>query len=510
MECFVWSRWRRPGRTALTAGMLSLSVAAVGLMPAVQAHASTAPFEMAFQANNGSLYDWSSAGSGANTGQGMMTDTSPSIAELTNGTEEMAFQANTGNLIIWSANGSGVNTGQAMMAGTSPAITALAGNAWDVAFQARNGTLAIWSSSGTVVNTGQAMMAGTSPAITALASGGWEAAYQSPTDALIAWNSDGTGVNTEQGMMAGTNPAIAGLTGGGWEAAFQADTGSLYDWSSNGTGANLKQGMMAGTSPAITAMTNGGWEAAFEANTNALIAWNSNGTGVNTKQGMMSGTNPAIAGLAGNTWEAAFQADNGSLYNWSSNGSGLNNKQGMMAGTSPAIAPGNAGGDAAVVSEAESQVGYQDSPVGTYCNAYSAYWHAGSECSNGDYSEEWCADFAAWVWRQAGVQFTYGDSSGDINAGAVSFYQWAVANGKWHAAGSGYTPQPGDAVVFGMNSSGTYADHVAIVTSYTPGDAGPNVVNGDWWSSGTNGAVVAASDETSANGTDTISGYASP
>jgi hypothetical protein len=109
----------------------------------------------------------------------------------------------------------------------------------------------------------------------------------------------------------------------------------------------------------------------------------------------------------------------------------------------------------------------------------------------------------------AGVSFTYGFGAGDINAGSASFYQWGVAHGTWHAAGSGYTPRPGDAVIYGLNSAGTDADHVAIVTSYTPGEAGPNVVNGDWWSSG-NGGVVAANDQTTATGSDGISGYVTP
>jgi alkylation response protein AidB-like acyl-CoA dehydrogenase len=132
-----------------------------------------------------------------------------------------------------------------------------------------------------------------------------------------------------------------------------------------------------------------------------------------------------------------------------------------------------------------------------------------SACGNGNYSEEWCANFAAWAWRMAGVSFTYAYTSGDINGAAASFYQWGADHGSWHAAGSGYTPQPGDAVIYGLNSAGTYADHVAIVTSYTSGDAGPNVVNGDWWVSG-NGGVVAASDQTTATGRDGISGYVSP
>ncbi len=166
----------------------------------------------------------------------------------------------------------------------------------------------------------------------------------------------------------------------------------------------------------------------------------------------------------------------------------------------------------AIVSTAESQVGYTDNPADTYCNKYSNYWGVGSTsgCGSGTRSEEWCADFAAWVWRTAGVSFTYGFGSGDIDAAAASFYQWGAANGTWHAAGSGYTPQPGDAVIYGLNSAGTSADHVAIVTSYTAGDAGPNVVNGDFGLSSGDDGVKAGTDQTTATGSDGISGYVSP
>ena len=37
-------------------------------------------------------------------------------------------------------------------------------------------------------------------------------------------------------------------------------------------------------------------------------------------------------------------------------------------------------------------------------------------------------DFAAWTWPEAGVPFSYGYRPGEINAAAVSFYEWGVAN----------------------------------------------------------------------------------
>jgi hypothetical protein len=134
-----------------------------------------------------------------------------------------------------------------------------------------------------------------------------------------------------------------------------------------------------------------------------------------------------------------------------------------------------------IVAIAESQVGYATDPSSSYCNKFSAYWDAGTGgCPSGERSEEWCADFAAWAWRNAGVQFTYGYLPGEINGGAVSFYEWAVANGDWHPATSGYVPSPGDVAIYGLSTDGTpSAAHVAIVTGEPPGQLGPDVVNGD-------------------------------
>jgi CHAP domain len=129
---------------------------------------------------------------------------------------------------------------------------------------------------------------------------------------------------------------------------------------------------------------------------------------------------------------------------------------------------------------ANSQVGYRTDPSDSYCNKFSAYWAAGDLCSNGDTAEEWCADFAAWAWRKAGVQFTYGYGPGEINGAAASFYKWAIANDRWHPATPAYEAGPGDIAVYGL-SLGTdpHAAHVAIVIRDLPGQKGPDVVNGD-------------------------------
>ena len=133
-----------------------------------------------------------------------------------------------------------------------------------------------------------------------------------------------------------------------------------------------------------------------------------------------------------------------------------------------------------IVAIAESQVGYRTDPSNSYCNKYSSFWKAGTpDCPGGNYREEWCADFAAWVWRTAGALVTYQLVSGDLDSSAASFYEWGVAHSTWHAANTGYRPRPGDVAVYGLNIYTLYATHVSVVISFSAGAAGPNVVNGD-------------------------------
>jgi hypothetical protein len=167
---------------------------------------------------------------------------------------------------------------------------------------------------------------------------------------------------------------------------------------------------------------------------------------------------------------------------------------------------------ARLVEIAESQLGYRTDPPRSYCNKYSAYWGAGTACGHGLRAEEWCADFAAWVWHKGGAQFTYGYTPTDINAAAGSFYLWAVAHGTWHPLGSGYTPQPGDVAVYGLDPTSGSAAHVAIVTGYQPGDRGPDVVNGDGDRTGFSVVEIGTNQyEADIPGADApLSGYASP
>jgi hypothetical protein len=136
---------------------------------------------------------------------------------------------------------------------------------------------------------------------------------------------------------------------------------------------------------------------------------------------------------------------------------------------------------ARIVSIAQGQLGYATDPSNTYCNKFSAYWHAGTDdCGgNGNLDEEWCADFAAWVWKEAGAVVDYQLAPGYLNAASASFYLWGTDHGTWHPVGSGYVPQPGDVAVYGLDTTTVTAVHVAVVVGTTGNDVAPDVVNGD-------------------------------
>ena len=115
--------------------------------------------------------------------------------------------------------------------------------------------------------------------------------------------------------------------------------------------------------------------------------------------------------------------------------------------------------------------------------------------------EEWCADFASWVYNQAKdpLQSPNWNIPAVVNIQAVG-----QAGGKftWHPVG-GYTPQPGDLAIHG-------GQHVNIVVAVSGknmtligGDQGPGPYPGGSY-------VSQYSEPISAGPGDGITGYVSP
>jgi uncharacterized protein (TIGR02594 family) len=77
----------------------------------------------------------------------------------------------------------------------------------------------------------------------------------------------------------------------------------------------------------------------------------------------------------------------------------------------------------------------------------------GTACDNGWRAEEWCADFARWIYQRAGAQ------TAGLSAGAASFYRYDLGRHTWRQTG----PRIGDAVVFNLDPTGKTASHVGII-----------------------------------------------
>ncbi|ARP71575.1 hypothetical protein LK07_19480 [Streptomyces pluripotens] len=112
---------------------------------------------------------------------------------------------------------------------------------------------------------------------------------------------------------------------------------------------------------------------------------------------------------------------------------------GGESGGSPSTPPLSGSIRDKIVQAARSQLGVHE--WNNNCNPY-------GPC------EPWCALFASWTWRQAGINF-HTAFSGD-------FYYYGRNHGTLHSGLS--NPQPGDAIVFGSGpQSPSTSTHVGII-----------------------------------------------
>jgi hypothetical protein len=147
----------------------------------------------------------------------------------------------------------------------------------------------------------------------------------------------------------------------------------------------------------------------------------------------------------------------------------------------------------------ELQKTWHNVEAGAYnCNYYTgvmATWASSAGCPMIDgvqyRTQEWCADFAKFTWKVGGAKLD------GVTPAAASFYSYGVNNGTWD-----HTPNRGDAAVFNLNSNGTWAAHVAVVTTVESG--------GFWAVGGNTGADGQPTDRVYKKHYTTASGFAGP
>jgi hypothetical protein len=166
-------------------------------------------------------------------------------------------------------------------------------------------------------------------------------------------------------------------------------------------------------------------------------------------QQMLSPAAPAPSPSTPSTSSTSFADQLLSASNPATLGTGTTAATGAVAGR-PASSVGQA-----IVNAALPEVGVSEQPPGSNDSPRIAQFR---QATAGSGVGPWCAYFASWAARQAGVPL--GDQGQGF--GSVSdVYSWAQKTGRAIPNGAGVHPQPGDLIVWG-------GEHIGIVQSVDP------------------------------------------
>ncbi len=123
--------------------------------------------------------------------------------------------------------------------------------------------------------------------------------------------------------------------------------------------------------------------------------------------------------------------------------------------TSPVAQPTGTGAGA-MVQIAEGEVGQAEQPPGSNDSTRISMYRSATQGAQA--GQPWCAYFASWVAKQAGVPLgAQGQGFGYVG----DIWNWAQQTGRAIPNGAGVTPTPGDLIVFGDH-------HVGIVDKVLP------------------------------------------
>jgi hypothetical protein len=126
---------------------------------------------------------------------------------------------------------------------------------------------------------------------------------------------------------------------------------------------------------------------------------------------------------------------------------------GAVGTVSPTAPIAGGGKGSAVVAAAAGEVGQAEQPPGSNDSPRIAMYRQATAGAPGP--GPWCAYFASWACRQAGLPI------GENGAGGGSvdgLYAWAQRVGR--AEGPSYTPKPGDLIVWN--------EHIGVVENVLP------------------------------------------
>ena len=144
-----------------------------------------------------------------------------------------------------------------------------------------------------------------------------------------------------------------------------------------------------------------------------------------------------------------------------------NQLQGALATGGVQPVTGTGGGANAIVQIAEAEVGQAEQPPGSNDSARIAQYRTAVQGASA--GEPWCAYFASWVARQAGVPLgNQGQGFGYVG----DIWNWAQSTGRAVVNGPGVVPSPGNLIIFGDH-------HVGIVEKVLP-DGSIQTIEGNY------------------------------
>jgi len=182
-------------------------------------------------------------------------------------------------------------------------------------------------------------------------------------------------------------------------------------------------------------------------------------------------------------------------------GTNINCNSSSLSSVSTPITGAQANIRQQVVCLAEQQLAIWKSQPGYPWQGANSYSEKGYLTYSQNSVQEWCADFASWIYEQAGYPLQPDPNWRIPAVVGIKAIGEQNQNFQWHPAGSGYVPQPGDLAIHGSAHVNIFISNQNGVSTYIGGDQGDGPYPG--------GSIVSI-ETGSGYYDDGITGYVSP